>query len=169
MITVWSVVFVGVGGPVDIRNSYAEVAVPGGTHQDSVVDSFFGTISMSYGVGLVSGASADIGGRLKRLLARMALMERTVSPSPTGGLNTAEMQVACVAEATTGICVLGSNFVFTEKVYPKVKKCTGACDADCPVFGTELVGGLAGKIGSKRFFYCGISLNFFHKVREVRK
>ena len=51
------------------------------------------------------------------------------------------MQVACAAEATIGICVLGSGFVFTEKGSPKVKKCTGACDTDHPVFGTEVLGG----------------------------
>ena len=43
------------------------------------------------------------------------------------GLTTAQMQVACPAGTTTGICALGDGFVFEAGKYPKVKKCLSNC------------------------------------------
>ena len=142
-----------------IRNSYADVAVSQGTHQGSIAGNFFGTISKSYGVGRVSGTGENTGGLLGYVdnhdggayLPDTFWDTQTTDqadsdgedgePTTNGGLATANMQLACAAGVTTGICALGSGFFFTENAYPKVKKCIGACDTDNPIFGTELVGG----------------------------
>ena len=161
--SVWSLVggLLGSGSGVTIRNSYAAVAVSQGTNRGSVVGNLSGTstISKSYGVGPVSGTDANSGGLLGTVgshdgpvhLAHAFWDKETTgqthsygedgNPTETGALTTAQMQVACAAEATTGICALGDGFIFTAGAYPKVKKCIGACDTDHPVFGTELVGG----------------------------
>ena len=63
------------------------------------------------------------------------------------GLTTAQMQVACPAGTTTGICALGDGFVFAAGKYPKVKKCLSNCrnnyshETNPPTFSDELVGG----------------------------
>ena len=149
---------VGNGGPgTIIHNSYAAVAVSQGTHGGSFAGSLVGTISKSYGVGSVSaGVSGGLLGfaytsdgtvHLPHTFWDKETTGQTHSdgedghPTQTGGLSTAQMQVACAEGVTTGICALGDGFVFTEGAYPKVKKCIGACDTDHPVFGTELVGG----------------------------
>ena len=157
----WSLLggLLGAGGPAIIRNSYAAVAVSQGSHQGSVVGNLYGTLSKSYGVGLVSGTGTNIGGLLgiayvddgpvylphtfwdKEATGQTHSDGEDSTPIMTGGLNTAQMQVACAAAATAGICALGEGFIFTENAYPKVKKCIGACETDYPVFGTELVGG----------------------------
>ena len=56
------------------------------------------------------------------------------------GLITTEMKVAaCTPESTTGICALGSAFVFTQGSYPKVKKCESGCDTGTPTLSEDLV------------------------------
>ena len=144
-----------------IGNSYAEVAVSQGTSLALIAGSFHGTLWKSYGVGLVSGAGANIklGGLVEHALIDDGAVrlsnafwdELTTgqensdgadrTSTMTGDLATANMQVACAAGAGTGICVLGSGFIFAKNAYPKVKKCTGACGTDNPIFGTELLGG----------------------------
>ena len=149
----------GIAAAATIRNSYADVAVSQGSHQGSIVGNFYGTTSKSYGVGRVSGTGEHTGGllgiayiddgavHLSDTFWDTQTTGQTYSdgedgePTTNGGLTTANMQLACAAGVTTGICALGSGFDFTENAYPKVKKCTGSCDTDHPVFGTELVGG----------------------------
>ena len=155
----WSLVggLIGFGGSATIRNSYAAVAVSQGDYQGSIAGNFYGIISKSYGVGLVSGTDDNSGGLLGIVSDGVAHLPHAFwdkettgqthsdgedgNPTETGGLTTAQMQVACAEGVTAGICALGDGFVFTAGAYPKVKKCIGACDTDHPVFGTELVGG----------------------------
>ena len=55
------------------------------------------------------------------------------------GLSTTEMKAACAGGSTTGICALGSAFVFTQGSYPKVKKCESDCNTDSPTLSSDLV------------------------------
>ena len=145
-----------------ILNSYADIRVSGGSKQGSLIGSMTGTISNSYGVGEVVGTGTDTGG----LVGDASLEDGGVTfqnlfwdtttttqsssdgvdgqPTTTGGLSTAQMQVACTEGSTAGICALGAGFIFTENEYPKIKKCTSSCDTNTPVFGTELIGGQEG-------------------------
>ena len=64
---------------------------------------------------------------------------QAVDTDQGAGLPTASMKVACAPSSTTGICVLGSAFVFTQGSYPKIKKCTSGCDTGSPVLSNDLV------------------------------
>ena len=146
----------GIAGGLDerseIRNSYAHVSVSG-THWVGSLTGGLGedsTVDNSYGTGPVGGTSTSKGGIAGSIATGGGATvtnnfwdtETTGQAANTAqgtGLTTTEMKAACGGESTTGICALGSAFVFTQGSYPKVKKCESGCGTDSPTLSEDLV------------------------------
>ena len=48
-------------------------------------------------------------------------------------------QSSVVNSYGTGICRLGSVFVFTQGSYPKIKKCVSSCETESPTLSDDFV------------------------------
>ena len=136
------------GGP-SIRSSYSHALVSGVSSVGSLVGrmSASSTITNSYGTGAVGGTSTTKKG-ISGTVSGSTLTDNFWDTQTTGqaadttqgtGLSTANMKVSCAGGSTTGICALGSAFVFTQGSYPKIKKCESSCDTESPVFSNDLV------------------------------
>ena len=147
-----------------IRRSYANVAVTlsgyrggglAGHSQDSKVYN-------SYSVGAVGGSVSSIGGVVGFIQdgdstgdtfvvnsfwdtqtsgQSTSAISYSQSASTTGGLTTAQMQVACTAGSTAGICALGGGFYFQSGHYPVLKRCLSNCHLNNSVHSERPVGG----------------------------
>ena len=104
------------------------------------------SIINSYGTGLLGGPGAKKG--IAGSVSSSTLTNNFWDTETTGqavdtdqgaGLPTASMKVACAPSSTTGICALGSAFVFTQGSYPKIKKCTSGCNTGSPTLSNDLV------------------------------
>ena len=135
-----------------IRNSYAHVSVSGIHWVGSLTGNVGASSSIhnSYGTGPVGGTSTSKGGiagsidtgddaTVTNNFWDTQTTEQTANTAQGTGLITTEMKVVCTGESTTGICALGSAFIFTQGSYPKVKKCESSCDTDSPTFSNDLV------------------------------
>ena len=134
-----------------IRNSYAHVSVSGVSQVGSLSGSVGEecSIDSSYGTGAVGGTSTNKGGIAGSIATgeNATVTNNFWDTQTTGqvantdqgtGLTTTEMKTACTPESTTGICALGSAFVFTQG-YPKVKKCESGCGTGTPTLSEDLV------------------------------
>ena len=138
----------GLGG--SIIRSYANVAVSGDGSRGSLVGGGDDSgVYDSYGVGSVAGGEGNAGGLIGIGIGALNSFwdtQTTGQSTSAGGagavgLATEQMQVACPAGTTTGICALGDSFVFEAGKYPKVKKCLSNCNLFTATFSDELVGG----------------------------
>ena len=154
----------GVESYINIRRSYANVAVTlsghtGGGLAGYASDSY---VYNSYSVGAVSGSGSSIGGAVgftqdgdgagdtfvlnsfwdtQTSGQSTSAISLNQSASTTGGLTTAQMQVACTAGSTAGICALGGGFYFQSGHYPVLKRCLSNCRSNNPVHSERPVGG----------------------------
>ena len=135
-----------------IRNSYARVNISNANKRGLLL----GEIATSnvfncYGTGTISTGTGTAGG----LIGNTDTTDGTstvsnsfwntetsaLSTSPGGtGLMMAQMQVSCPTGSSSGICALGSGFIFSSGSYPKIKKCLN-CDRNSPTFGSDQVAG----------------------------
>ena len=142
----------GISGSVTqaarIYSSYSHASVSGVSKVGSLAGntSSSGFIVNSYGTGSVGGSGTKKG--ISGGVSSSTLTNNFWDTETTGqavdtdqgaGLPTASMKVACAPSSTTGICALGSAFVFTQGSYPKIKKCTSGCDTGSPVLSNDLV------------------------------
>ena len=114
---------------------------PCGEHRDfsSFIVNSYGTGSVG-GSGTKKGISGGVSGStLTNNFWDTETTGQAVDTSQGAGLPTASMKVACAPSSTTGICALGSAFVFTQGSYPKIKKCTSGCNTGSPTLSNDLV------------------------------
>ena len=149
----------GIAGSVleyaDIRNSYSHASVSGVYRVGSLAGSLgeLGDVIHSYGTGSVMGSGASkggIGGSINITPGEASVLTHNFWDTETTGqaanteqgtgLPTASMQVSCAEGSSTGICALGSAFVFTQGSYPKIKKCENNCNGiGTPILSDDLV------------------------------
>ena len=131
-----------------IYNSYSHASVSGVSKVGSLVGGteLSSFIVNSYGTGSVGGSGTKKG--ISGGVSSSTLTNNFWDTETTGqaadtsqgaGLSTASMKVACAQGSTTGICALGSAFVFTQGSYPKIKKCTSGCNTGSPTLSNDLV------------------------------
>ena len=112
-------------------------------------------VDNSYGTGAVGGTSTSKGGIAGNIETGdietgdgaavtnnfwdTQTTEQTANTDQGTGLITTEMKVACTGESSTGICALGSAFIFAQGSYPKVKKCESGCGTGTPTLSEDLV------------------------------
>ena len=149
---------------VSTRRSYANVAVTLNGHTGGGLAGLINNAKIynSYSVGAVSGSGSSIGGLVGKIDDEedsnvpfvvnsfwdtqtsgqsTSAISFIQSVSTTGGLTTAQMQVACTAGSTAGICALGGGFYFQSGHYPVLKRCLSNCHLDNPVHSERPVGG----------------------------
>ena len=142
----------GIAGQLEqggqIYNSYSHASVSGVSRVGSLVGDTSSSAFLvnSYGTGSVGGSGTKKG--ISGAVSSSTLTNNFWDTETTGqaadtsqgaGLPTASMKVACAQSSTTGICALGSAFVFTQGSYPKIKKCTSGCDTGSPTLSNDLV------------------------------
>ena len=140
-------------GSGDIENSYSHASVSGVYGVGSLVGRVGAESSVvnSYGTGLVAGSGASkggIGGSINTTQGEAAILTNNFWDTDTTGqaadtdqgtgLSTSGMKVSC-AGISTGICALGSAFVFTQGSYPKIKKCATNCGTNSATYSDDLV------------------------------
>ena len=155
----------------NIFYSYSHAAVEGSSSIGSVAGKILQTkINGSYGVGSVSAISGNrpnIGGLVGSSQSShiynsfwdtvTTSQASSVNGGPGGdpaaytgpgtGLGTENIKVGCEEGVTSGICALGSAFVYKQGSYPKLKKCIGNCsDSNLSnhVYGADLLDGQKG-------------------------
>ena len=124
----------GVGSVSAISGNRLNIGgLVGGSQSSHINDSFWDTVTTSQANSAPGGPGGD----------------PEAYTGPGTGLGTENIKVGCAGGATSGICALGSAFVYEEGSYPKLKKCIGNCsasDLSGHVYGADLLDGQDGSL-----------------------